>query len=102
MGAMASGAVNQANPATAGSGSTTVGSGRASTWPSSVAAPSEGTDSACERSSWVWAKVEPGGTTPGKGRTERASRRPSRPAPTLKATTVPGLICREPSVMAVQ
>ena len=56
-------------------------------------------------SSWViraGSRVDPGGTTPGRGRTDRASSRPSRPADTMKATTVPTAIRREPSVMAVQ
>jgi hypothetical protein len=50
----------------------------------------------------VEVNVDPGGTTPGSGRTERASSRPSRPAPTTKATTVPTAIRRVPSVIAVE
>ena len=47
-------------------------------------------------------RVEPGCTTPGNGRIERASSRPRRPAAITNATTVPTSIRREPSVIAVQ
>jgi hypothetical protein len=93
-----------------GEGLSTVGSGsddRLGGTTGSASSPAivpvtDGTASAPTEVTATSSRVAPGGTTPGSGRTERASMRPSRPAPTSKATTVPASIWRVPLVMAVQ